>query len=40
LRIDVLVDGKVSQQRFVEKIEYNVAIPEDFFLEPKVEKKK
>ncbi|RPI29054.1 MAG: hypothetical protein EHM61_02950 [Acidobacteria bacterium] len=40
LRVDVHVDGQVSQQRFVEKIEYNVAIPEDFFLEPKVEKKK
>jgi len=30
----------MSQQRFVEKIEYNVAIPDDFFLEPKIEKKK
>lgn len=40
LRVDVRVDGQMSQQRFVEKIEYNVAIPEDFFLEPKIEKKK
>ncbi|MFB3904368.1 MAG: hypothetical protein ACE15E_13035 [Acidobacteriota bacterium] len=40
LRIDVHVDGQMSQQRFVEKIEYNVAIPDDLFLEPKVEKKK
>ncbi len=39
LRTDVHVDGQMSQQRFVEKIEYNVAIPDDFFLEPKIEKK-
>ncbi|RPJ86343.1 MAG: hypothetical protein EHM18_06715 [Acidobacteria bacterium] len=40
LRVDVSVDGQMSQQRFVEKIEYNVPIPDDFFLEPKIEKKK
>ncbi len=40
MRTDVHVDGQMSQQRFVEKIEYNVAIPDDFFLEPKIEKKK
>jgi hypothetical protein len=40
LRVDVSVDGQVTQQRFVEKLAYNVDIPEDYFLEPKVEKKK
>lgn len=39
LRIDTRVDGQMSQQNFIEKIEYNVAIPEDHFLEPKPEKK-
>jgi hypothetical protein len=40
MRTDVHVDGQMSQQRFVEKMEYNVAIPDDLFLEPIVEKKK
>lgn len=39
LRIDIHVDGELVQQRFVEKIAYNVAIPEDYFREPVVDKK-
>ena len=39
LRIDVRVDGAISQQRFVETIEYNLALSDDLFLEPKLEKK-
>jgi hypothetical protein len=38
LRIDTRIDGQVSQQNFVEKLEYNVSIPGDYFLEPKPEK--
>ena len=40
LRLDVRVDGEMSQQRFVETIEYNLALSDDLFLEPKVESKK
>ena len=39
LRTDVRFDGAVSQQRFVETIEYNLALSDDLFLEPKLEKK-
>ncbi len=38
-RTDNRIDGEMSQQNFVEKLEYNLAIPEDYFLEPKPEKK-
>jgi hypothetical protein len=40
LRIDVAVDGKMAQQRFIEKLEYNLVLADDLFLEPKIEKKK
>jgi hypothetical protein len=40
LRIDVSIDGKMAQQRFVEKLQYNLTLAEDLFLEPRIEKKK
>lgn len=40
LRVDASLDGQPSQQRFVEKIEYNLPLSEDLFLEPRIEKKK
>jgi hypothetical protein len=40
LRTDVRVDGEISQQRFVETIEYNLALPDSLFLEPVIDKKK
>lgn len=40
LRIDYFLDGQISQQFFLEGISYDAAIPPDYFLEPKVEKKK
>lgn len=40
LRIDYFSDGKVSAQIFLETISYNVPIPPEHFLEPKIEKKK
>lgn len=39
LRIDNRIDGQMSQQNFIEKIQYNLSLPEDYFLEPKPEKK-
>jgi hypothetical protein len=40
LRVDVSVDNQLSQQRHIEKVSFNQSLPEAFFLEPKIEKKK
>jgi hypothetical protein len=40
LRVDVSVDNELSQQRHIEKVSFNQVLPEEFFLEPKIEKKK
>jgi hypothetical protein len=40
LRVDVTVDGELSQQRHIEKVSFNQTLPDAFFLEPKIEKKK
>ena len=40
LRTDIYLDGKISQQLFVEDLAYNLQIPESQFLEPAIDQKK
>ena len=40
LRFDLYVDGKIKLQRFLESISFNPKIPQEYFLEPQVKKKK
>ncbi len=40
LRIDILVDGELSQQQFLEKLAFNTEIPPDYFLEPQAKPRK
>jgi hypothetical protein len=40
LRLDMLSDGELTQQRHIEELDYNVPIPESFFLEPEVKEEK
>ena len=40
LRIDIYLDGKISQQLFVEDLVYNSDISKSYFLEPEIDEKK